>query len=172
MYNRWETWGIRAFFCLFNLIFILICRLNLCERAYTARSMIRHGKGKYAPQDTGRQPKWLVWLLYTDVRSIRSQDFTLRLNMILSILAIPYVISELPLGWLPLHLGMRIILSICAAFFGMCTFISFCISHKHDYGSAFILYKRRTPGSKGESSIFELVILSLQLVIAYHYWHI
>ena len=76
------------------------------------------------------------------------------------------------LGWLPLNLGMRIVLSICAAFFGICTFVSHCMRHKHDYGSIFILYKKRTYESKGESSIFELVILSLQLVIAYHYWHI
>lgn len=172
MYNRWEVWGIRAFFCLFELIFIIICRLNLCERAYTVRNMIRYGRGKYAPQDTGRQPKWLVWLLYTDVRSIRSQNFALRMNMILSILAILYVIIELLLGWLPLNLGMRIVLSICAAFFGICTFISFSISHKRDYNRVFILYKKKVRRSKGESSIFELVILGLQLVIAHHYWHI
>lgn len=172
MYNRWETWGLRVLFCLFELIFISICRLNLCERAYTARSMIRYGRGKYTPQDTGRQPNWLVWLLYTDVRSIRNQDFALRMNMILSALTILYVICELPLGWLPLSLGMRIILSICAAFFGICTFISHCIRHKRDYNRAFILYKKQTRGSKGESSIFELIILGLQMVIACSYWHI
>ena len=170
MYNQWEAWGIRAFFCLFELIFILISRLNLCERAHDVRDKIRYGRGKYAPQDTGRQPKWLVWLLYTDVRTMRSQDFALRLNMLLSIIAIPYVLSELLLGWLPLNLGMRIGLSVCTAFFGICAFISFCISHKRHYGSAFILYKKN-PGDKSQSTIFDLILLSIQVCIAGCYWN-
>ena len=162
---HWEMWAARAFFCLFNLLFVSICRWNLCEHAYDVRNMIRYGRGKYAPQNTGRQPKFIVWLLYTDVRTIRRQDFALRLNMLVCILAALYGISELLLGWLPMSLGLRIVLSLCTVFFGICTFISYCISHKRDYGSAFILYKKN-PGGKSQSTLFDLVILCVQLCIA------
>lgn len=168
----WEMWLVRAMFCLFELIFLIICRMNLCEWASDVRTMMRYGRGRYTPQDTGRQPKWLVWLLYTDVRSIRNQDFALRLNMVLNILALPYAVSELALGWLTPTIWWRILLVLCAAFFGICTFISHCIRHKRDYGHAFILYARQSPGSKSESSIFDFIILCLQMAIAGCYWHI
>ena len=172
MQIQWENWLPRVMFCLFELIWIIIGHLYLCERAYEMRSMIRYGKGRYEAQDTGRQPKWLVRLLYTDVRPIRNQDFALRLNMILNIVAAPYIIHELLLGWLPAAAPVRMLLALCAVFFGACTFIAQCMSHKRDYGSAFILYKKKANGSKGESSIFELAILVLQLRIAVCYWTI
>lgn len=169
MYSRWEMWAIRVFFCLFNLLFVIICRINLCERANDVRNMIRYGRGRCAPQNTDRQPKILVWLLYTDVRSIRNQDYALRLNMAICIIATLYAISELLLGWLPLAMGMRIFLILCAVFLGICAFISQCLSHKRTYGNAFLLYGKITSGSKGESSLFDLVILALQLAIAWCY---
>ena len=172
MHIQWKIWLLRVMFCLFELIWIAISRLYLCERAHETRLRIRYGKGRYETQDTGRQPKWLIWLLYTDVRTIRNQDSSLRMNMILSILAISYVINELLLGWLPAAMPMRIVLVLCVTFFGACTFIAQCISHKRDYGSAFILYKKKTSGSKGESSLFDLVILGMQLCIASCYWNI
>lgn len=162
---HWEMWAARASFCLFNLLFVSICRWNLCERAHDIRNMIRYGRGKYAPLDTGRQPKFIVWLLYTDVRTVRRQDFALRLNMLVCILAALYMASELLLGWLPMRLGLSIVLSLCTVFFGICTFISYCISHKRDYGCAFILYKKK-PGNKSQSTFFDLVILCIQLCIA------
>lgn len=165
-----KLWLARAILCLFELLLLFECRWNLCEFAWRIRSKST-GQKKKRLLDTGRQPKALVWLLYTDIRSIRNQNFRLRLNMILWMMTVPYVISELLLGWLPLNLGVRIGLMLFAVFFAISTFISTCIAHRRQYGQALIFY-RRNKYRKSESSIFDLLQFGMQIGIAYVYWAI
>lgn len=163
-----KLWLARAILCLFELLLLFECRWNLCEFAWHIRAKST-GQKKKRLADTGRQPKALVWLLYTDVRSIRNQNFRLRLNMIIWMMVIPYVISEIPLGWLPVNLGVRIYLVVFAIFFAISTFISTCVAHRRQYGQALILY-RRNKYRKSESSVFDLLQFGMQIGIGYVYW--
>jgi len=169
MDTRFEMWLARAMICLFEMIFIFMSRFYLCGSAWSARHKWSHGKKQRRLLDTGKQPKWLVWLLYTDIRTIRNQSFGLRLNMVMWIAAVPYIISELALGWIAPPLVIRIILAVFAAFFALCSFISACIDHKRSYGHALILRRKPNKISKSESSIFDLILLGIQLAVAYCY---
>lgn len=163
-----KLWLARAILCLFELLLLFECRWNLCEFAWHIRAKST-GQKKKRLADTGRQPKALVWLLYTDVRSIRNQNFRLRLNMILWIAAVIYTISEMLLGWIQPNLWQRIVLVLFAIFFAISTFISTCVAHRRDYGQALILYWRNKY-RKSESSIFDLLQFGMQLAIGYAYW--
>lgn len=163
-----KMWIVRAILCLFELLLLFGCRWNLCEFAWHIRAKST-GQKKKRLADTGRQPKALVWLLYTDVRSVRNQDFRLRLNMILWIAAVIYTISEMLLGWIQPNLWQRIVLVLFAIFFAISTFISTCVAHRRDYGQALILY-RRNKYRKSESSVFDLLQFGMQIGIGYAYW--
>ena len=170
---RWELWLARAMLCLFEmLLYVFVARFYLCVGVDRARIKWRCGKKKHRLLNTGRQPRWLVWLLYTDICSVHDQSRPLRLNMIMWIVALPYTASELLLGWLPPAAGMRVVLALCAVFFGICSFIAACVDHKRTFGSSLILYKRNGY-SKAESSILDLGMLAISFAIArcYLYLH-
>ena len=169
MDTRFQMWLVRSLLCLFELIFIFMSRFYLCSGAWNARHKWSHGKKQRRLLDTGKQPKWLVWLLYTDIRSVKNQNFSLRLNMIMWMAAVPYIISEIGLGWIPPGLPIRIVLAVFAAFFALCSFISACIDHKRTYGYALILRRKPNKSSKSESSIFDAMLMGLQLAVAYCY---
>jgi len=164
-----EMWLARAMICLFELLFMFMSRFHLCGSAWNARHKWRQGKKQHRLLDTGKQPKWMVWLLYTDIRSFNNQNFSLRLNTMMWTAAVPYIISELALGWIAPPLAVRIILAVFTTFFALCTFISACIDHKRSYGYALILLRKPSKGSKSESSIFDLILLGIQLAVAYCY---
>ena len=117
MDTRFQMWLVRTMLCLFELIFIFMSRFYLCSGAWDARHKWNHGKKQHRLLDTGKQPKWLVWLLYTDIRSVKNQSPSLRLNMIMWMAAVPYVISEIVLGWIPPFSLIRIVLAAFAVFF-------------------------------------------------------
>lgn len=165
-----KLWLARVILCLFELLLLFECRWNLCEFAWHIRAKST-GRKKNRLLDTGRQPKVLVRLLYTDIRSIRNQDFRLRLNMILWIAAVVYTISEMLFGWVQPNLWQRIVLMLFAVFFAISTFISTCVAHKRQYGQALIFY-RRNKYRKSESSIFDLLQFGMQIGIGYVYWAI
>ena len=169
MDTRFQMWLVRTMLCLFELIFIFMSRFYLCSCAWNARHKWNHGKKQHRLLDTGKQPKWLVWLLYTDIRSFNNQDFSLRLNTMMWLAAVPYMISELALGWIAPPLAVRVILSVFTTFFALCTFISACIDHKRSYGYALILQRKPNKSSKSESSIFDLILLGIQLAVPYCY---
>lgn len=169
MIIKWDIWFIRAFFCLGAMIFVFIARSGLCSGVASARDVIRNTRKDYRPLDTGRQPRFIVWLLYTDIRSVRNQSFPLRLNMIMCIAAFFYIVSEFLFGWLPLTFGMCISLAILSVFFGVCLFIGCCIENKLAYGHYWILLRKYAP-SKYDSSIKDLLVSSLFFVLARCYF--
>jgi len=172
MYTSREIWLIRAALWILEMLLLAFpARSHLCYGASQARRKWHSGKKKHRLLDTGRQPKWMVWLLYTDICPVRNQDFSLRLNTSMWGIAFLCMLSEVLLGWLPITSVLRILLAICTVFLGVCALIGACMDYKRKYGYIVVLWRKENSCMNHyDSFIFDLVSLGTSFVIASCYF--